>query len=263
MHVTVPASELGPAIGFTTERSVGSGSFGVVFRATSDDGEQLAIKKVFQDRRYRNRELQIITMLNPHNFIVRTHNYYFSVANSQTNGNFLNLIMSYYPENGYQLYRSFAHHGRRMPLSDVKLYTYQMFRGLAYMHIHNIANRDLKPQNTLINRETKHAVLCDLGSAKVLDPKEPNIAYICSRYYRAPELVFGSRFYSPVIDVWSMACVIAEMMIGRPLFPGQSPIDQLVEIIKVLGPPTLADLKAMNPQLREYNFPSIIVTPLS
>lgn len=107
-----------------------------------------------------------------------------------------------------------------MPLSEVKLYTYQMFRGLAYMHIHNIANRDLKPQNTLINRETHHAVICDLGSAKVLDPKEPNIAYICSRYYRAPELVFGSRFYSPVIDVWSMACVIAEMMIGRPLFPG-------------------------------------------
>ena len=82
MHVSVPATELGPAIGFTTERSVGSGSFGVVFRATSDDGEQLAIKKVFQDRRYRNRELQIITMLNPHNFIVRTHNYYFSVANT-------------------------------------------------------------------------------------------------------------------------------------------------------------------------------------
>ena len=90
-------------------------------------------------------------------------------------------------------------------------------------------------------------MLCDLGSAKVLDPKEPNIAYICSRYYRAPELVFGSRFYNTKIDVWSFACVVAEMMINRPLFPGQSPIDQLVEIIKVLGPPSLTELRAMNP----------------
>ena len=192
---------------------------------------------------------------------MRTKNYY-SVANSQTNGNYLNLVMDYFPENGYQVYRSFARHGKKMQLDDIKLYSYQMLRGLFYMHVHDIANRDLKPQNTLINRQTHHAVLCDLGSAKTLDPKEPNIAYICSRYYRAPELVFGSRFYTPVIDVWSFACVVAEMLIGRPLFPGQSPIDQLVEIIKVLGPPSLAELKAMNPQLKEYNFPAIQTTPL-
>lgn len=59
--------------------------------------------------------------------------------------------------------------------------------------------------------------------------------------------MFGSRFYTTKIDIWSFACVLAEMMMGRPLFPGQSPIDQLVEIIKVLGPPTQHELKAMNP----------------
>lgn len=170
--------------------------------------------------------------------------------------------MQYLPENGYQSYRAFYRHNRKMPLYDVKLYTYQMLRGLAWMHVFNIANRDLKPQNTLIDRMSGRAVLCDIGSAKKLSA-EPNIAYICSRYYRAPELIFGYRNYDVKIDVWSFACCVAEMMIGRPLFPGQSPIDQLVEIIKVLGPPTLEELRDMNPALREYQFPEIHVTHIS
>eukprot|EP00702_Spironucleus_salmonicida_P001599 EST42890.1 Kinase, CMGC GSK [Spironucleus salmonicida] len=210
-------------------------SFGVVFRARSQDGQHLAIKKVFQDRRYRNRELQVIQQLYPHEFIVKTVNYYFSTANSQQNGYYLNLIMQYYPENAYQVYRGFARNGKKLQLSDIKLYTYQFLRGLAWMHCFQVTNRDLKPQNTLIDRQSGRAVLCDLGSAKQLNPQEPNIAYICSRYYRAPELVFGSRFYSCVIDVWSFACVVAEMMIGRPLFPGQSPIDQLVRQSRFLA----------------------------
>jgi len=65
------------------------------------------------------------------------------------------------------------------------------------------------------------------------------VAYICSRYYRAPELIFGATEYSNAIDVWSMGCVIAEMVLGDPLFPGESAVDQLVEIIKILGTPTL------------------------
>ena len=67
---------------------------------------------------------------------------------------------------------------------------------------------------------------------------EPNIAYICSRCYRAPELIFGATDYSTQIDVWSSGCVIAEMFNGEPLFLGESAVDQLVEIIKVLGTPS-------------------------
>ena len=61
---------------------------------------------------------------------------------------------------------------------------------------------------------------------------EPNISYICSRYYRAPELIFGATDYTSAIDIWSVGCVMAELMLGQPLFPGESGIDQLVEIIK-------------------------------
>ena len=74
--------------------------------------------------------------------------------------------------------------------------------------------------------------LCDFGSAKILVRGEPNVSYICSRYYRAPELIFGASDYTLAIDVWSSGCVMAEMLLGEPIFAGESGIDQLVEIIK-------------------------------
>lgn len=77
----------------------------------------------------------------------------------------------------------------------------------------------------LINPQTNKLVLCDFGSAKKLVKNEPNIAYICSRAYRAPELIFGSTDYTEKIDIWSTACVIAEMATGEPLFFGESSVD--------------------------------------
>ena len=103
--------------------------------------------------------------------------------------------------------------------------------------------------------------LCDFGSAKAFVKGEPNVAYICSRFYRAPELIFGSTDYNTAIDVWSQGCVFAELLIGSPIFPGSSGIDQLVEIIKVLGTPTKDELKAMNPNYQEFRFPQIRAHP--
>lgn len=72
-----------------------------------------------------------------------------------------------------------------------------------------------------------------LSSAKQLVRGEPNVSYICSRYYRAPELIFGATDYTSNIDIWSAGCVLAELLLGQPIFPGDSGVDQLVEIIKV------------------------------
>ncbi len=90
---------------------------------------------------------------------------------------------------------------------------------------------------------------------------EPNISYICSRYYRAPELIFGATDYTSAIDVWSVGCVLAELLLGQPLFPGESGVDQLVEIIKVLGTPTREEINAMNPNYTEFKFPQIKAHP--
>ena len=89
-----------------------------------------------------------------------------------------------------------------------------------------------------MNPESHTLKICDYGSAKRLIRGEVNVSYICSRYYRAPELIFGATDYTSAIDVWSVGCVIAELLVGQPLFPGESGVDQLVEIIKVLGTPT-------------------------
>jgi len=144
-----------------------------------------------------------------------------------------------------------------VPLIFVQLYSYQMLRACAYTHVVGVCHRDIKPQNLLVDGRTHALKLCDFGSAKRLVKGEPNVAYICSRYYRAPELIFGATDYGTVIDIWSTACVTAELILGQPIFPGESGVDQLVEIIKVLGTPTRDELMAMNPNYTEFKFPQI------
>eukprot|EP00768_Dysnectes_brevis_P000066 gnl/Dysnectes_brevis/1015_a1132_2792.p1 GENE.gnl/Dysnectes_brevis/1015_a1132_2792~~gnl/Dysnectes_brevis/1015_a1132_2792.p1 ORF type:complete len:365 (+),score=117.55 gnl/Dysnectes_brevis/1015_a1132_2792:98-1192(+) len=264
-QVTVPGSETGPEITFVVERAIGSGSFGVVFIARSlADGTRLAVKKVLQDRRYRNRELKTMLKLaeHPHPNIVTLMNHFYSPAGSGGNL-YLNILMDYVPETVYQVTKSTFRASRRgIPLFTVKLYAWQLIRALAFCHTLGICHRDIKPQNLLVDKDTGRVVLCDFGSAKMLNPTQPNVSYICSRYYRAPELIFGSAHYTTAIDLWSAACLISEMLIGRPLFPGGSSVDQLVEIIRVLGTPTLDQVHAMNPNLREYSFPAIRQYPL-
>ncbi|GAA0172071.1 non-receptor serine/threonine protein kinase [Lithospermum erythrorhizon] len=151
---------------------------------------------------------------------------------------------------------------QRMPLIYVKLYTYQIFRGLAYMHtVSGVCHRDLKPQNVLVDPLAHQVKICDFGSAKALVKGEVNISYICSRYYRAPELIFGATEYSTSIDIWSAGCVLAELLLGQPLFPGENAVDQLVEIIKVLGTPTREEIRCMNPDYTDFRFPQIKAHP--
>jgi len=145
-----------------------------------------------------------------------------------------------------------------MPIEHIQLYIYQLCRSLTYVHSLGICHRDIKPQNLLINPTTHELKLCDFGSAKILIKGEPNVSYICSRYYRAPELIFGASDYATAIDVWSSGCVMAELIMGQPIFAGDSGIDQLVEIIKVLGTPTREEIKHMNRDYKDYKqFPSI------
>lgn len=138
---------------------------------------------------------------------------------------------------------------------------YQLFRSLAYIHSMGICHRDIKPQNLLLDPESAILKLCDFGSAKQLVKGELNVSYICSRYYRAPELIFGATDYTCNIDIWSAGCVLAELLLGQPIFPGDSGVDQLVEIIKVLGTPTREQIRQMNPNYQEFKFPQIRAHP--
>ncbi|KAK6856046.1 kinase-like domain-containing protein [Apiospora arundinis] len=217
---------------YTQCKIVGNGSFGVVFQTKlSPSGEDAAIKRVLQDKRFKNRELQIMRIVR-HPNIVQLKAFYYSNGERKDEV-YLNLVQEFVPETVYRASRFFNKMKSTMPILEVKLYIYQLFRALAYIHSQGICHRDIKPQNLLLDPTSGILKLCDFGSAKILVENEPNVSYICSRYYRAPELIFGATNYTTKIDVWSTGCVMAELMLGQPLFPGESGIDQLVEIIKV------------------------------
>jgi glycogen synthase kinase 3 beta len=109
---------------------------------------------------------------------------------------YLNLVLEYVPETVYRASRHYAKLKQTMPMHYIKLYMYQLLRSLAYIHSVGICHRDIKPQNLLLNPPTGVLKLCDFGSAKILIEGEPNVSYICSRYYRAPELIFGATNYT-------------------------------------------------------------------
>ncbi|VDO58322.1 unnamed protein product [Haemonchus placei] len=256
-------------VSYCDQKVVGNGSFGVVFLAKlQENNEPVAIKKVLQDKRFKNRELQIMRKLS-HPNIVKLK-YFFYSGGEKKDELYLNLILEYVPETVYRVARHYSKQRQSIPLIYVKLYisplrklaySNLLFRALAYIHGIGICHRDIKPQNLLIDPESGILKLCDFGSAKYLVKGEPNVSYICSRYYRAPELIFGATNYTNSIDVWSAGTVMAELLLGQPIFPGDSGVDQLVEIIKVLGTPTKEQIQSMNPNYKEFKFPQIKAHP--
>lgn len=135
-------------------------------------------------------------------------------------------------------------------------FLYQILRGLKYIHSANVLHRDLKPSNLLLNTNCDLKI-CDFGLARIADPDHDHTGflteYVATRWYRAPEIMLNSKGYNKSIDVWSVGCILAEMLNNKPLFPGKHYLDQLNHILNIIGSPSEQDLNCIqNERARGY-----------
>ncbi|RWS14987.1 mitogen-activated protein kinase 14-like isoform X4 [Dinothrombium tinctorium] len=125
---------------------------------------------------------------------------------------------------------------RTQKLSDdhVQFLVYQILRGLKYIHSAGIIHRDLKPSNIAVNEDCELKIL-DFGLARQAEAEMTG--YVATRWYRAPEIMLNWMHYNQTVDIWSVGCIMAELITSRTLFPGTDHIDQLLRIMQLCGTP--------------------------
>ncbi|XP_033477376.1 mitogen-activated protein kinase 12 [Epinephelus lanceolatus] len=216
-------------------RQVGTGAYGTVCSAVdSRAGTKVAIKKLyrpfqselFAKRAYR--ELRLLKHMKHENVIGlfdvftadlsldRFHDFY--------------LVMPFMGTDLGKLMKL-----QRLSEEKIQYLVYQMLKGLKYIHSAGIIHRDLKPGNLAINQDCELKIL-DFGLARQADSEMTG--YVVTRWYRAPEVILSWMHYTQTVDIWSVGCIMAEMLQGKPLFKGSDHLDQLTEIMKLTGTPS-------------------------
>jgi len=233
-------------------RLIGQGTFGKVYEAIDDNNKRVAIKRVEKSGNFISREVDILQSIDHTNCLRLLDVFYTYPEDDVDDRKWQNLVLDYHPSTLSSFLKK-----RKPSTRMVKTMFYQLCLALEHIHSKNICHRDLTPNNVLISSKGE-LKMADFGSAKVLDADHVSMSYICSRYYRAPELLMGSTNYSTKIDIWSAGCILAEMLMGKPIFAGVDTQDQFVKIVLVLGTPSLSDLWAMKKNYKQHlRFPKI------
>ena len=215
----------------------GSGCFGYVFEAMDRiHNRRVAIKRTHKVDKKLSREYEILSKIKDSDYVVKLLDAFYSVNND---GKIIqNLVFEFLPFNLESFIDNYRKKKKHIPIEVIKKITRQMLLGLDYCHKKNIVHRDLKPENVLLTDEG-NAKLCDFGSSKCIDAKKGTTStpYTVSRYYRAPELFLGKMDYNSKIDIFATGCIIAELFMLTPLFPGKTEGLELFEHICLLGNP--------------------------
>ncbi|XP_057318318.1 cyclin-dependent kinase 7 [Microplitis mediator] len=146
--------------------------------------------------------------------------------------------------------------------AHIKSYMIQTLQGLDYLHYNWILHRDLKPNNLLVN-DQGILKIGDFGLAKFFgSPNRINTHQVVTRWYRAPELLYGARLYGTGVDMWAIGCILAELLLRVPFLPGESDLDQLTKIFQTLGTPTEETWPGMTELTDFIQFKPFVGTPL-
>ncbi|CAK9824087.1 Cyclin-dependent kinase 20 [Anthophora retusa] len=233
---------------------IGEGAQGVVLKAHDVETEKnVALKKLFLKNADNGistsiiREIKILQQLKHINVV--------KLLDAFPVGLDFIMVFEYMPTGLWEIIKD---NDALLTPVQVKLYTKMILEGIAYIHRKNIIHRDLKPANLLIN-EKGILKIADFGLGRLLwkNITKPYSHQIATRWYRAPELLYGARYYTSAIDMWSVGCILGELLNKSPLFPGETDIEQLAIVLKYLGTPTSETWPDLNilPDYNKITFP--------
>jgi mitogen-activated protein kinase 15 len=227
-------------------QKLGKGAYGIVWKAIDKKYKQMvAVKKVFDafhnatDAQRTYREVMFLQELNGHENIIRLRN----IIKAENNKD-LYLVFDHMEADLHHVIRANI-------LEEVhKQYViYQLLKSLKYMHSAGLIHRDLKPSNILINSDCQ-IKLADFGLARSLssNAEDTNIKltdYVATRWYRAPEILLGSTKYSKAVDMWSVGCILGELIVGKAIFQGTSTLNQIEKVLELIGKPKPEDIESL------------------
>ena len=236
---------------------VGEGAYGVVLRCRhKDSGDIVAIKKFKEAeddealKKTTLREVRLLRLLRHGNIV--------SLLEAFRRKTRLYLVFEYVEKNLLEVLET---QPQGLDAELVRVYILQLVRAIHWCHSHEVVHRDIKPENLLINTRSNTLKLCDFGFARVLSSAQPQdlTDYVATRWYRAPELLLGSTSYGFGVDLWAIGCIMGEISDGQPLFPGESEVDQLYIVQKIIGPLTAEHLELFmaNPRFAGLKFPDM------
>lgn len=219
---------------FQQLEKLGEGTYATVYKGRNrTTGQLVALKEINLDSEEGTpstaiREISLMKELKHENIVTL-----YDVIHTE---NKLNLVFEYMDKDLKKFMDTNGNKGA-LETKQVKWFMYQLLRGILFCHDSRVLHRDLKPQNLLINAKGQ-LKLADFGLARAFGiPVNTFSNEVVTLWYRAPDVLLGSRTYSTSIDIWSAGCILAEMFTGRPLFPGSSNDDQLQHIFKLMGTP--------------------------
>uniref|UniRef100_A0A3P8RT73 non-specific serine/threonine protein kinase n=1 Tax=Amphiprion percula TaxID=161767 RepID=A0A3P8RT73_AMPPE len=244
---------------YTTLKQLGDGTYGSVLMGRSNEsGEFVAIKRM--KRKFYSweecmnlREVKSLKKLNHANVV--------KLKEVIRENDHLYFVFEYMKENLYQLMKD--RENKMFSENEIRNIMFQVLSGLAFVHKHGFFHRDMKPEN-LLCMGPELVKIADFGLAREIRSKPPYTDYVSTRWYRAPEVLLRSSTYSSPIDLWAVGCIMAELYTLRPLFPGNSEVDEIFKICQVLGTVKKTDwpegyqlASAMN-----FRFPQCVPTHL-